>query len=193
METKTDGALLARLIDDLNRAVEANDDETICRRVEGALRGVIGAGGDLVPEACHEAPDDHYARRLLHCDPRGRYTVLAMTWGPGQGTPLHDHGDAWGSICVCEGRIRVTPYELAGPPARDIWRFRAGDPIDAGRGATSSVVPPGDHHTIANPFGETAISIHVYKGEMESAGIYLPLETSGTYRREVKHLSYDPA
>jgi predicted metal-dependent enzyme (double-stranded beta helix superfamily) len=106
---------------------------------------------------------------------------------------LHDHGDAWGSICVYTGRVRVTPYELAGSSSRNIWRFRPGDHIDAGRGATSLVIPPHDCHTIENPFGETAISIHVYKGEMETAGIYLPLEESGIYRREVKTLSYDPA
>lgn len=53
------------------------------------------------------------------------------------------------------------------------------------------MIPPCDYHTIENPFEETAISIHVYKGEMETAGIYLPEAESGTYRREVKSLGYD--
>ena len=46
-----------------------------------------------------------YGRRLLHRDPRGRYTVVVMTWGPGQGTPIHDHANLWCVECVYRGNV----------------------------------------------------------------------------------------
>ena len=35
-----------------------------------------------------------------------------MTWGPGQGTPLHDHAGMWCVEGVLEGRIEVARYDL---------------------------------------------------------------------------------
>ena len=36
-----------------------------------------------------------YARRLLCACPRGRFQAIAMTWGPGQSAPVHDHAGLW--------------------------------------------------------------------------------------------------
>lgn len=190
---KPDREALADLVAAIDEAVESQDPREICRGVERALQDAIAAGTDLLPPAYLEPAGDHYARRLLHRDPAGRYTMIAMTWGPGQGTPLHDHGDSWGTVCVYTGRVRVTPYDLLATPAGEggAWRFRPNKAIDAGRGAADSVIPPADFHTIENPFETTAISIHVYKGEMGTAGIYLPAGEEGEYRHETKALSYD--
>ena len=35
-----------------------------------------------------------------------------MTWGPGQGTPLHDHAGIWCVECVVEGEMEVRQYDL---------------------------------------------------------------------------------
>ena len=182
---------LEDLVRRLDEAVEAGDEKTTCRGVEVALKAMVDGGGELAPSRCFEERSDHYARRLLHADPQSRYTVIAMTWGPGQGTPLHDHGGSWGSVCVYRGIVRVTPYEPLGEPDGDVWQFRKDASIDAGRGGISSVIPPDDYHTIENPFDEAAVSIHVYRGEMQTAGCFLPTDVPGTYRRELKVLSYD--
>ena len=40
-----------------------------------------------------------------------------MTWGPGQGTPVHDHGGLWCVEGVVEGQIAVTRYDVQPQPA----------------------------------------------------------------------------
>lgn len=185
---------LARLVGRLDDAVECGEFDAICRAIETALSGAIDAGDTLIPDGFGRVAHGHYARRLLHPDPDGRYTVICMTWGAGQGTPLHDHGDSWGSVGVYRGRIRVTPYEVEREGPEDgLWEFSAGAPVEASPGAAASVVPPTDHHVIENPFDDTAISIHVYRGRMETCGVYLPTDTPGTYRREQKTLVFDGA
>lgn len=185
---------LAQLVEELDGAVDCTEYDDVCHAVEVALSGAIERGAPLIPDGFDRVAEGHYARRLLHPDPTGRYTVICMTWGAGQGTPLHDHGDSWGSVGVYRGRIRVTPYEVEEAGADDgLWRFAAGGPVEATSGAAASVVPPTDHHTIENPFDETAISIHVYRGRMETCGVYLPTDSPGTYRREQKTLVFDGA
>ena len=127
-----------RAPDELDAAVECGEYDPICRAIETALSDAIEAGGPLIPEGFDRVAEGHYARRLLHPDPAGRYTVICMTWGPSQGTPLHDHGDSWGSVGVYRGRIRVTPYEIDEAGAADgLWQFTAGGPVEATRGAAA--------------------------------------------------------
>lgn len=184
---------LADLVQRLDRAVEAESFAAIVAAVEQELSASIAAGAELTPAAFLDPVADHYARRLLHPDPAGRYTVICMTWGPGQGTPLHDHGDSWGTVGVYRGRVRATPYSLRGETDDGLWHFLPGGGIDAGVGTAASVIPPVDHHTIENPFDHTAVSVHVYRGRMETCGIYLPTDRPDHYRRELKTLAFDDA
>jgi predicted metal-dependent enzyme (double-stranded beta helix superfamily) len=43
--------------------------------------------------------------------------VIAMSWGPGQGTPLHDHDAMWCVEGVWLGELEITRYELLSAPA----------------------------------------------------------------------------
>jgi hypothetical protein len=88
---------------------------------------------------------------LLHRDPDGRYTVLAMVWERGQGTPLHDHAGRWCVECVYQGRIRVTSYSVRGDPERDLVEFRQESVVLAGIGEAGALIPPFEYHRIQNP------------------------------------------
>ncbi|MAJ28453.1 MAG: hypothetical protein CMJ92_03520, partial [Planctomycetes bacterium] len=50
-----------------------------------------------------EGSSQKYTRHLLHADPEDRFSLLALVWKPGQGTPIHDH-PSWGVIGVLRGR-----------------------------------------------------------------------------------------
>ena len=76
------------------------------------LEDIVQSGGEFVDPPFLKPAPDRYARRLMHRDPRGRYTVLAMVWDVGQGTPLHDHAGTWCVECVYRGRIRVLSYAV---------------------------------------------------------------------------------
>src|SRR6187399_2505751 len=98
----------------LDEAVITRDDESRCLNVKQVLIDAVSGSGLTLPAPYLEPIPERYARRLLHRDPQGRYTVIAMVWGKGQGTPLHDHAGIWCVECVYQGRIAVTSYSVRG-------------------------------------------------------------------------------
>jgi 3-mercaptopropionate dioxygenase len=111
----TDCPGLRELVSRLDRAVEAGDAKAITSAVKADLEHILGTGALALPAHFTQARPESYARRLLHRDPGGRYTAIVMTWGPGQGTAVHDHGGLW---CV-EGVVRrsATCSRARGRPA----------------------------------------------------------------------------
>jgi predicted metal-dependent enzyme (double-stranded beta helix superfamily) len=179
------------LIRRLDAVVDPSDDAVTCRGVKKVLVEVVASGDQfLAPQFLAPAPN-RYARRLVHRDPKGRYTVLAMVWDRGQGTALHDHAGMWCVECVYRGRIRVTSYSVhGGDPERDIVRFEKETVIMAGVGEAGALIPPFEYHMIENPEDMAAITLHVYGGEMTHCHVYEPVE--GGYRRAYRELAYTP-
>lgn len=179
---------LADLLARLDDAVSAPDTAGICRRVTAALMGAVSSRDDfLSPELLKPAPAD-YARRLIHRDPAGRYTVLAMVWGVDQGTPLHDHAGMWCVECVYRGRIRVTSYDLVDSLAAEPLQFTRKTEVLAGVGEAGALIPPFEYHTIHNANPDPSVTIHVYGGEMSWCHAFVPVP--GGYRRERRRLHY---
>src|SRR5262245_5160389 len=87
----------------IDQAVGSDDPERITRAIKTALEDAIRDEGVSLSSRFHATRRDTYARRLLHRDPAGRYSVVVMTWGPGQGTALHDHAGIWCVECVVDG------------------------------------------------------------------------------------------
>ena len=48
--------------------------------------------------------------------------MVAMTWGPGQGTPIHDHAGIWCVEGVIQGEMTVTSYQVQEQKG-DLYRF----------------------------------------------------------------------
>ena len=109
------------LVGRLDRAVGAGSIEHVTVAVKEALEELLAGGAVKLPDSYRRVRPDTYARRLLHRDPAGRYTAIVMTWGPGQGTPVHDHGGLWCVEGVVEGEIAVTHYDVT---AVESGRFR---------------------------------------------------------------------
>jgi 3-mercaptopropionate dioxygenase len=178
------------LIHRLDDAVSASDDATRCRNVKKVLEDIVTSGGAFVPEALLEPVRDRYARRLLHRDPQGRYTVLVMVWGVGQQTPLHDHAGIWCVECVYRGVIAVSSYSVrGGDPEKDRVKFEREKVVRAGPGEAGALIPPFEYHVIANPTDQSAVTIHVYGGEMTHCHIFEPMD-DGTFLRKYKELAY---
>lgn len=188
MGTTMHSPRIGELIHRLDQAVAAVDDETLCRNVKQVLSDAIADQGAFLDPAFLVPAPDRYARRLLHRDPAGRYTVVIMVWDRGQGTPLHDHSGMWCVESVYQGRIRVTSYDLEGTLDEDPLRFAAESVILAGRGESGHLIPPFEYHTLENAEDTPAVTIHVYGGEMTTCSAFFPVE--GGYRRELRPLSY---
>jgi len=123
----------------------------------GLLRELV-AHDDWLPEDCAQPHPVHYRQYLLHRDPADRYSVVSFVWGPGQRTPIHDHG-TWGVI----GMLRGAEYGLS--YVRTDGRLQPG--LDEERlepGQITRVSPTiGDIHLVRNAFDDrVSISIHVY-------------------------------
>lgn len=182
-------AHVEELIRRLDEAVADANDESCCRKVKQALIDAIDGRGLTLPETYLVPTPDRYARRLLHRDPAGRYTVIAMVWGPGQHTPLHDHAGIWCVECVYRGKIEVTSYSVrGGDPEQGVVLFEKARVVTAGIGEAGALIPPFEYHTIENVTARPSVTIHVYGGEMTHCHIFTPVE--GGYRREFRELAY---
>ena len=113
-----------------------------------------------------------------------------MTWGPGQGTPIHDHAGMWCVEGVWRGALEITPYELLESCA-DRYRFEQRGTVTVGRGAVGSLIPPHEYHTIRNPKVDvTSVTVHVYGNPMTRCSVFEPIEKDWCERHE-RQLSFD--
>lgn len=112
---------------------------------------------------------ERYVRHLLHADPLGRFSVMALIWHPGQRTPVHGHR-TWCAYLVLQGELREARF--AWQADRDcavltntVTRL-AGQTLAAPAGLA-------DIHSLGNDSDAVAVSIHVYgvRGEQISTHV----------------------
>jgi predicted metal-dependent enzyme (double-stranded beta helix superfamily) len=181
-------AALTELIERLNAAVDEATPDAITRRVKHDLEDILGRGALRLPAQFTTPRPDCYARRLLYQDPDNRYTAVVMTWGPGQGTPVHDHGGLWCVEGVVEGAMQVTQYDVRADG--DAFAVTAvGDPIAAGVGSAGRLIPPTDYHVLANAQQAPSVTLHVYGGDLTGCRIFTP-GADGRYLQSIRALTY---
>lgn len=180
----------AELIRALDEAISQPDHEAVTQALRGVLCRAIRDRGIRLPDCVHEPVEGHYARRELYRSPGLGYSVVAMTWGPGQGTPVHDHAGLWCVEGVWEGQLEITQYEcLEG--GEECCRFRPAGTINAGTGSAGSLIPPHEYHTIRNASEDAiAISLHIYQAPITCCSIFERMEDD-RYRRCARELSTD--
>ena len=177
------------LVARLDRSVEAGSIDSITRSVKADLEDLLARGAVALPETFRQPRPDSYARRLLHRDPKGRYTAIVMTWGPGQGTPVHDHGGLWCVEGVIEGQIAVTQYDVT-PAGGDEFAIAPRGTMVAGIGTAGRLIPPTDYHVISNAMPDApSLTLHVYGGDLCECQVFVPT-TSGRYASQLRTLSF---
>ena len=181
---------LNKMIQELDAAVKDNSsNKIICAAVKSTLEKFVRPESDLLPENFLEPTQGSYARRLLHRDKDGRYSVAVMVWDKDQGTPIHDHAGLWCVECVYKGVIKVDSYSLHGLPSDQIVSFSKENSVRAGCGEAGSLIPPFDYHIIENAQESPAVTIHVYGGDMDWCHAYQKM-ADGRYERQRKELSF---
>ncbi|WP_101926185.1 MULTISPECIES: cysteine dioxygenase family protein [Luteimonas] len=181
-----------KLVAATDAAVALGDDQAITAALRGALCSLIRDPDVQLPACVHQPIDDHYARRELYRSPEHGYSIVAMTWGPGQGTPIHDHDGLWCVEGVWGGELEITQYELLDRSGEE-FRFRAAGGVQAGPGSAGSLIPPHEYHTIRNASPHAiAVSLHVYKGVIAHCAKFVPHDGEW-YRRSESALPSDAA
>ena len=173
----------------LDDVITPGDADRVAQDVKRILQESLRCNALSLPARFHMPRIDTYARRLLHRDPSGRYTAVVMTWGPNQGTALHDHAGIWCVECVVAGEMTVTQYDLVSE-RNGAYRFEEQNRVTASRGAAGCLIPPFEYHTLANAqLDAPSVTLHVYGGEMDHCHVFEP-SGDGGYRRVTKTLSY---
>jgi len=182
-----------KLIDAIDTAVSKPSTHEITDSLRNSLCQLIRSQEVTLPECVFETVEGRYARRELYRSEDHDYCVVAMTWGPGQGTPIHDHCGMWCVEGVWSGALEVVQYErLANEEGQ--WRFQPVGSIQAGPGSAGSLIPPHEYHTIRNPSDDAvAVSLHIYSGPMTHCAIFKPIVGAAqSYERTDRQLGLDP-
>jgi predicted metal-dependent enzyme (double-stranded beta helix superfamily) len=160
------------LIDAIDAAVALADDAATVQALRGALCRMMREQSVRLPDCVLQPVEGHYARRELYVSPEHGYGVIAMTWGPSQGTPIHDHAGLWCVEGVWHGQLEITQYDL-GQRDGDRYRFVEVGTLIAGTGSAGSLIPPHEYHVIRNASDtDIAVSLHIYQRTMTRCGIF---------------------
>ena len=178
------------LIERLRDAVRLGDVTAIAERIKSDLETFIPEEGLRLPERFRTPRPDCYARRLLYRDDDLGFTAVVMTWGPGQRTMLHDHAGIWCVEGVIEGAMEVCRFELVEELGDDLFRFIERDSVHARAGSAGALIPPFEHHVLANARPDNAsLTLHVYGGDMDHCSVFEPAGEN-RYRRCFRKLEY---
>jgi predicted metal-dependent enzyme (double-stranded beta helix superfamily) len=112
----------------------------------------LAAQPQLWRDAIQFRSEDRYYTRLLLTK---QYEAWLLTWLPGQGTGLHDHGGSAGAFAVVQGRLHETTVQAPaqGPPAQVVRSLAAG---------RVRSFDPAYIHDVTNHGPAPAVSLHVY-------------------------------
>ena len=122
------------------------------RELESALAGALRSPAWLRAE--HRVGDPtRYMRHVLYVDPDGEFVITAITWLPGQVSPLHGH-QVWCAYGVAEGELTEEQFDGALQPLK-ITLHRAGDLAE--RDLHGQLI-----HRVSNRGTRTLVSLHLY-------------------------------
>ncbi|MET9884638.1 cysteine dioxygenase family protein [Streptomyces sp. NPDC006430] len=128
----------------------------------------LGTPDLLTPEQ-REGHPDRYRQHVLHTEPGGSFSVVALVWLPGQETSVHDHV-SWGVAGVHEGQESELRYRLVPATGEACARLVATEEVVNGPGEVCGFAPPGDIHKVRNSCQTKAISLHVYGADVMRLG-----------------------
>jgi predicted metal-dependent enzyme (double-stranded beta helix superfamily) len=166
--------VLKHFIDDLESVMAREHDQwKIVGAVEPLMKKLV-TSDDLSwikdryrrPPVGKSGPAAGYGQYCLYR--RGdALSVIAFCWGPGKGTPIHDHL-AWGVLGFIDGQEKETRFRRVddGKSAERADLQQVGV-VYTRKGETSHLVTPSrDIHRVENPGDTPSLSIHVYGCDM---------------------------
>ncbi|MFT4196923.1 MAG: cysteine dioxygenase family protein [Pseudoxanthomonas sp.] len=180
------------LVEALDAAVSLGNEARVVHALQDCLARLAAPGGLVLPEGLRQPLADHYARREIHRSDTLGYSVVVMTWSPGQGTPIHDHDTLWCVEGVWQGLLEVTDYDVTAQVGGR-FRFCDGHLQPGPTGSTSALLPPAEFHTVRNPDpSQAAVSMHVYQRPLTHFGVYeLEAQDSPWYLRHDRSIGTD--
>ncbi|HMJ05616.1 MAG TPA: cysteine dioxygenase family protein [Chthoniobacterales bacterium] len=158
---------LDELISAVRHVVQTGDDAARTGAAVAELLQPYLQMPDFLTAEQMEPDETCYCRHLLHVEPDGSFSIVALVWLPGQETAIHDHV-SWCVVGVHRGEEDETTYRLAGDESDRhlVVTGHAVNPV----GAVVALVPPGDIHRVKNSCDGIAVSLHVYGADVQTLG-----------------------
>ncbi|MBI1943136.1 MAG: cysteine dioxygenase family protein [Betaproteobacteria bacterium] len=120
------------------------------------LRDCVGGRiGWLRPE--HRVGDPaRYMRHILYVDPEDDFVITAITWLPGQRSPVHGHF-VWCAFGIAEGGLTEERFRAPGPLLEPLGSkvLRAGELAELDLGGPI-------YHRVSNHTARPLVTLHVY-------------------------------
>ncbi len=159
---------LKQLVADVRVVVAAGGETaSVSQAVAERLEPYLDDPG-LLTTGQREPDPNHYRQHILHVEPDGSFSIVALCWLPGQETPIHDH-ISWCVVGVHQGLELETNYRLEQDAAGSEWLVQTGT-VTCAPGMTEALTPPGDIHKVSNAGEDLAISIHIYGADIGKLG-----------------------
>lgn len=124
----------------------------------GMARSIAADRERWAPLVRYDATTRWYARLLNGPG----YEVWLLSWVPGQGSGLHDHGRSTGVLTVLQGELSERSITGAGETRRTL------------RPGTQYLSTPGYVHEVVNDALEPAVSLHAYFPGLTEMTPYAP-------------------
>ncbi len=153
--------LLAEYVHGVSGVLDAENPGNTPNMVADLVPPLFEADDLLRPDQ-RTSDSESYQRHLLYAEPKGRFTLLALVWLPGQQTPVHGH-NAWCVVGVHEGAIGVTTFRRDNPHLADCRALSTSGDFTAPAGTVSFVqADPEGIHRLSNTSAKAAITLHTY-------------------------------
>lgn len=121
-----------------------------------ALRAALGKDRGWLRREHRVGDPSHYMRHLLYVDPDDEFVITAITWLPGQQSPVHGHY-VWCAYGVAEGELTEERFRAPGALLEPLGMktLRAGELAEIDLGGPI-------YHRVSNRTARPLVSLHVY-------------------------------
>ncbi len=121
-----------------------------------ALRDAVGKDKGWLRREHRVGDPGRYMRHLLYVDPEDEFVITAITWLPGQQSPVHGHY-VWCAYGVAEGELQEEQFRAPGALLETLGTktIRAGELAELDLGGPI-------YHRVTNRSATPLVTLHAY-------------------------------
>lgn len=175
---------IRQIVREVENALALRESRAIVDALNTAMLALIAQYGAQLPAWAVQARERAYRRIELHHCPVQGFQILAMVWGPGQGTPVHDHRELWGIESVWQGELDVIDFAVK-ETAGTLLRLEPSQVSRIPAGQSLGFTPEHGLHLCRNSAPrDVTISVHVYARALDAFNQYVDVGNGWYERRE---------
>ncbi|ELU07302.1 hypothetical protein CAPTEDRAFT_108042 [Capitella teleta] len=131
--------------------------------------------------------DTHrYTRNLIN-EGNGKFNLMALCWGEGHGSSIHDHADAHCFVKILQGTLRETMYEWPSNSSSESGMTKT-EVNDYSKNGVAYINDSMGLHRMENPSNcDSCVSMHLYSPAFKSCKIF---DERTSHENEVKVTFY---